>query len=83
MMVLTVLDWGVRHNCCFSWEAAGPLGLTPLHLAALLDDCRASTSARPAGQDSIHNSSSSSAGSQGDVAAFVLSGSPGALLPYG
>jgi hypothetical protein len=35
-MVLAVMGWGVQHRHCFSWDAPGPLGLTPLHLAALL-----------------------------------------------
>lgn len=35
-MVLAVLGWGVEHRYCFAWDAAGPMGLTPLHLMALL-----------------------------------------------
>jgi hypothetical protein len=35
-MVLSVMGWGVQHRHCFSWDAPGPLGLSPLHLMALL-----------------------------------------------
>ncbi|WIA17578.1 hypothetical protein OEZ85_014403 [Tetradesmus obliquus] len=35
-MLLAVMGWGVRHRHCFAWDAPGPMGLTPLHLAALL-----------------------------------------------
>ncbi|KAF6262692.1 hypothetical protein COO60DRAFT_1635691 [Scenedesmus sp. NREL 46B-D3] len=34
--VLAVMAWGVQHQRCFAWDAPGPAGLTPLHLAALL-----------------------------------------------
>eukprot|EP00775_Hariotina_reticulata_P007109 gene7109-7323_t len=73
-MVLTVLRWGEKHSCCFPWDAAGPLGLTPLHLAALLDCSSNSTDRCTAGQDST---CSSSIGSQADIAAFIMRNVPG------
>jgi hypothetical protein len=35
-MLLAVMSWGVQHRHCFAWDAPGPMGLTPLHLTALL-----------------------------------------------
>lgn len=34
-MLIMVLRWGVQHRYKLSWDSPGPLGLTPLHLAAL------------------------------------------------
>ena len=33
-----VLKWGINNGYEWDYAAAGPAGLTPLHLAALLDD---------------------------------------------
>lgn len=33
-----MLTWGINNGHVWDCAAAGPAGLTPLHLAALLDD---------------------------------------------
>lgn len=38
VQVSLLLTWGINNGHEWDYAAAGPLGLTPLHLAALLDD---------------------------------------------
>ncbi len=38
LQVSLVLTWGINNGHVWDCAAAGPAGLTPLHLAALLDD---------------------------------------------
>ena len=38
LQVSLMLTWGINNGHVWDCAAAGPAGLTPLHLAALLDD---------------------------------------------